>query len=116
MSRTRAGRRSLRRLPTRRTTGDPAAALTNRPARVESIDPSCRFCSFDSGRPAGDWLEPLTPGELRVGPEGSNVSRSSNRDQIQAHQGDAHPPFDDDALVQNAVQNVDKRRSEERRV
>ncbi len=44
----------------------------------------------------------------RIGFEGSNDNMPFDRDQIYAHQGEAHPPIDDDALVENAVQNVNK--------
>ena len=46
----------------------------------------------------------------RIGFEGSNDNMPFDRDQIYAHQGEAHPPIDDDALVENAVQNVKKGR------
>ena len=45
---------------------------------------------------------------LDVGVDGGHHDARLDREQVDAHQGDPHPGVDDDALVQDAVQDVDQ--------
>ena len=65
---------------------------------------------LSGGKLGRGWSLSKRPEVPCIGSDGSNDNTPFDRHQIYAHHGDAHPPIDDDALVENAVQNVKKGR------